>query len=576
MEHKAEVAASQSWKGGGRSIPKAAKRLASGQAPLVLGITSTLVYLASALMAYFATYTPGIGREKLTLMLVGLLLPLALAVLVRRRVETAVGVLGVALALACALVGASMLTVAGSDKGAIAGSVGVVAPLAACGVVWAIARHNRRLLWVLGASIAVAVICLLLSGENSAILGLIVGVVLSAGIFWRCRLAERSPWLRLIDLSTLTLLMLAVGVYLALILTPDSAAPLRAMLPAYYAQRFALWREAPAIIQDYLYTGSGLGASPMVLSSYLFLIHVPYYYHIHNLFLQVGIEQGMPGIIGLTGMFVAAFWSMGIAIRRAHPFLALYAAAVLGSLLSLFVSGMFESDVYAGAWIVSMFLPFGFAWVIGQHDVALASGQRYASEPQLAGGRHFTHEPPPSARRLRPGDIVVSSLPVVALLVLLAWPGANAQWLANRGAVAQTSTELFHFRFPLNKIQDEVRRNPEINLDPAIAYYQAALERNPANVTALRRLAQIEISRGDDESALRKLELAYQRAPEQRATRQMLGEVYIALGDSERGRALWSTVENGASQLQARLWWRQFIGDNDTAQRMADILAQLG
>lgn len=567
MGQETEVTVSQVLAGRTRAISLAGERAASGQAALALGVTSTLLYLASALVAYFASYTPGIGREKLTLMLVGLLLPLLLAVIVRRRVETALGILGVLLTVVCVLVGVSTFFASGSGKGAAAGSLGVVIPLAGCGIVWAMARANRRLLWALSAAIVIAVGCVLLSGENSAILGLGVGVVLSGGLLWRCRLAEPSPWLRLIDLSTLTLLLLAVGVYLALILAPDSVAQLRNMLPAYYAQRFALWRETPAIIQDYLFTGSGLGASPMVLSSYLFLIHVPYYYHIHNLFLQVGIEQGAPGIIGLTGMFVAAFWSMMIAMRRAHAYLALCATAVFGSLLALFVSGLFESDVYAGGWVVSMFLPFGFAWLIGQHDISLYVRRLAVSgrQPALSW----------ASRQLRVRDILVSALPVAAVLLLIAWPGSEAQWLANRGALEQTRTELFHFSFPLIKIQDEVRRNPEIDLAPAVQFYRAALERNPTNLTALRRLAQIEISRGDYASALQKLETAYRLAPEQRATRQMLGEVYAVTGDSERAGAMWRTVENGASQLEARLWWHQFIGESDAAERIAGVLAQL-
>jgi tetratricopeptide (TPR) repeat protein len=294
----------------------------------------------------------------------------------------------------------------------------------------------------------------------------------------------------------------------------------------------------------------------MVLSSYLFLIHVPYYYHIHNLFLQVGIEQGLPGIIGLTGMFIASFWSLMLALRRAHAYLALCAALVLASLLSLFIAGLFESDVYAGGWIVSMFLPFGFAWLIGQHDVGLHARRRTGS-------------------RLRRSDILVGLLPVVAVLTLLVWPGSDAQWLANRAALEQTRIELSHFRFPLVKIQDEVRRNPQVDLTPAIQLYRAALERNPTNVTALRRLAQIDIARGAYASAQQKLETAWQIAPEQRATRQMLGEVYLALGEVDQGRALWATVENGADQLGARVWWHRYIGDEAVAQRMEAVLAQL-
>jgi len=534
------------------------ERLVSGHAPLVLGVVCTLIYLVSTIVAFFASYNQGSGREKLTLILLGLLLPLAMAAVVRWRLETMLGILGVVVALLCPLVGLAALLLPGIDQGAAVGNLAVLVPLAGCGAVWALSRNNRPMLLVIAGSLLVATACIVVSNERSAILGISVGVAVSAGVVWRYRLAEPSPWLRVIDFASLTLITLGLAVYLGLILAPDQMSRLGVLLPSYYAQRFALWRDTPAVIQDYLYTGSGLAASPMVMSSYLFLVHVPYVYHVHNLFLQVGIEQGMIGMIGLAGMFVAAFWSMTITLRRAHAYLALCAASVLAALFTLFVSGLFESDVYAGNWIVCMFLPFGFAWLIAQHDTSVRARQRGESN------------------RLRVRDVVVGMLPVVAVLAVIAWPGADAQWLANRAALEQTRIELARFRFPLNKIQDEVRRNPEINLDAAIQLYEAALVRNPNNVTALRRLGQINLSRGDYAAAEQKLQTAYQLAPQQRAVRQMLGEAYAVRGDLDLATELWRTVDNSADQLPARLWWYAYIEEIDEAKHIYKVLGRLG
>jgi len=540
-----------------RPVRVASERLMSGHAALMLGVTSTLIYLVSAMIAFFASYTQGSGREKLTLMLLGLLLPLALTAIVRRRFETVLGMLGAVLAVLCPLIGLAALFAPAINRDAAIGTLALLVPLGGCGIVWALSLRNRPLLWVLGACLLVASICVLVSDEHSAILGLTLGLVFGWGLFWRFRLAEPSPWLRVLDISTLTLVSLSVLVYLALILIPDRTGQLSGMLPAYYAQRFASWRDTPALIQDYLYTGSGLGASAMVLSTYLFLVHVPYYHHIHNLFLQVGIEQGLPGVIGLVGMFVAASWSTIIAMRRARVYLALCATAVFAALLALFTSGLFESDVYAGNWIVGMFLPFGFAWLVAQRDVAARTHR----------GRIANH--------VRGSDIAVGLLPVIAVLVLIVWPGSDARWLANRAALEQTRIELGHFRFPFNKIQDELRRDGSIDLQPAIRLYQAALERDPNNVTALRRLAQIELSEGKIAGAQQKLEMAYQLAPGQRATRQMLGEVYAVEGDIDRAAALWRTVDNQANQLVARLWWYKYIQDAGAVQHITTVLKRL-
>jgi cytochrome c-type biogenesis protein CcmH/NrfG len=176
---------------------------------------------------------------------------------------------------------------------------------------------------------------------------------------------------------------------------------------------------------------------------------------------------------------------------------------------------------------------------------------------------------------VRGSDIAIGLLPVVAVLVLIVWPGSDARWLANRAALEQTRSELGHFRFPFDNIQDELRRNGTIDLQPAIHLYQAALERDPNNVTALRRLAQIELSKGDIAGAQQKLETAYQLAPGQRATRQMLGEVYAVGGDIDRAAALWRTVDNQANQLVARLWWYKYIQDAGAAAHIATVLQRL-
>jgi O-antigen ligase len=558
MKQQTDMASSQTLTSQLKSMDVTSERVMAGHAALALGICSTFVFIGSAIVSFATSYDQWQGREKLTLMLLGVLLPLALAVLVRRRIETVIGIVGVALGLSAPLIGVAGLTIASVDKGAAAGNLAVLVPLAGCGIVWALTRKYSALLVLLGICLVVATGMIFISGESSAMLGIATGVVVGYGFFWRHRVASPSPWLRVIDVSVLLVGLLSFGVYLLLILTPDRIGQIGQVLPSYYAQRFASWREAPAVIGDYAYTGSGLGAAAMVLSTYLYLVHVPYFHHIHNLFLQVGIEQGLPGMIGLLGMFVAAFWSMAIAVRRAHAYVALCAASVFASLMSLFVSGLFESDVYAGGWVVIMFLSFGFAWVIAQYDVyGRASGRGVPNRPQLA-------------------DWAIGIIPLVLVAGLFLLPGAQAQMTANQGALAQTKAELSGFVFPLSMIQDEMRRNPRIKLDASIAFYRDALAQNSDNTTALRRLAQIEISRGEYDSARRKLERAYIVAPTDRATRQMLGEVYAVEGRIDDATALWKTIGVATEQLKNRLWWYENIGDQESVDNLRFVLQRLG
>jgi len=558
MKQRTDMTSSQTLAGRTRPVQVTRKRVMPGHAALALGICSTALYIVSAVVSFAYSYDQGAGREKLTLMLIGLLLPLALAVLVRNRIETVIGMLGVVLGIAAPLIGVAALALPGVDKGTAAGNLAVLVPLAGCGIVWALTRNYLVLLGVLGACLAAASGVILVSGEYAAMLGIVVGIVIGYGYFWRQRVASPSRWLHVVDFAVLFLVFLALSVYLMLILAPERTGQIGRMLPQYYAERFAAWHDAPAIVRDYLYTGSGLGASAMVLSSYLFLVHVPYFYHVHNLFLQVGIEQGLPGMIGLLGMFVAAFWSMSIAVRRAHAYVALCAASVLASLVALFVSGLFESDVYAGRWVVIMYLSFGFAWVIAQYDVSgRASRRGVPNRPQLT-------------------DWMIGSIPLLLVGGLFLLPGAQAQWTANQAALAQTKAELSGFRFPLSLIQDEIRRDPRTKLDASIALYRAALAADPNNVTALRRLAQIELSRGEIDDALQNLERAYYSASGDRATRQMLGEAYALRGRIDEAATLWKTIGVAKELLKNRLWWYEHLGDTQSAANIRAVLDRLG
>ena len=84
---------------------------------------------------------------------------------------------------------------------------------------------------------------------------------------------------------------------------------------------------------------------------------------------------------------------------------------------------------------------------------------------------------------------MIGSIPLLLVVGLFLLPGAQAQMAANQGALTQTKAELSGFRFPLSVIQDEMRRDPRVKLDPSIALYREALARDPDNGTALRRLA---------------------------------------------------------------------------------------
>jgi hypothetical protein len=301
--------------------------------------------------------------------------------------------------------------------------------------------------------------------------------------------------------------------------------------------RVTLWRDGLSLARDYRYTGVGFGATMMALSTYVYLLHVGMVSHVHNFLLQVTVEQGILGVIAYGFLLVSSAWALVRAyLQRSAPrrLVGMIAAALVGML----VHGLFDGGPYVSRLAPLMFLPLGFAW---------------GAAPPL-----------PSVRTLPPAQLAVRSLvalsPLFVALLVLAWPGARSALQANLGAVEQSARELALYEWPTWGIQDQLRRSPAVDLDGAIARYTAALALDPQNVTANRRLGQIALSRGDLAAAEHYLAEAYRIAPEERATRLLLGEVLALKGESQQAADLWRTVDTAGGVLDVREWWLGQVG----------------
>ena len=163
------------------------------------------------------------------------------------------------------------------------------------------------------------------------------------------------------------------------------------------------------------------------------------------------------------------------------------------------------------------------------------------------------------------------------MLMLGVWlvPGARAAIVANLGTVEQTRIELATYHWPESLFQDVVRRKAD--LSTAIRDYRSALLLDPSNVTANRRLGQIELARGQYDEAQRHLSAAQAADPGQRATRQLLGECYAIAGETGPAAALWKTIDVSEGQLELRQWWYgEYLGERELAARIMQAQTTLG
>lgn len=383
--------------------------------------------------------------------------------------------------------------------------------------------------------IGLSLIGLVLSETRGAWLALLI--VMSMWALWKFA-NQRMASQRKARIVWITFVLIGSVIGLALIIVT----PIGLRLIGASGDRPNIWRNSLDLVSDYPITGFGLGDFEMTYSTYALLVHVGHTMHAHDLWLNVWLEQGLLGIMALAGLVLNAIWP-----KPSSP----WRMAALAALAVMLLHSLADDPFYgAGVAIPLVFIPLGLL-----------------ARPNV--------EVPSSSSRFQPAFIVWGPA-AIGLVVGLILPGGRAIFEANLGTVAQTRAELSVYHWPDTPIQDALRRSGDVDLTAAIAHYRAALALDPANASANRRLGQIELSRGNYDSACTHLQTAYQVAPQQRATRQLLGECYALNDSADRAVELWRTIDLGQSQLDIRQWWYgEYLADHDRAAKLKQAIDAL-
>lgn len=406
-------------------------------------------------------------------------------------------------------------------ENAVAGALMLLLPLGGAG--WWIEWQRQRfgLTVITGVALLVATFALLLTFSRSAWIGLAVATSVTA-----FAVTSKRAWRNVgAFLAGVILLSLAV---LTFVINPEVLSTAVGWLGwqtvgGTAGSRLTVWQNAVTLAPDYWFTGSGLQSTAMVLSSYVYLLHVPFLAHGHNLYLQMVLEQGAPALLAFGIGTAGLLW---LSHRQvADSPLGLGATA---GLLALLVYGWFDAELYNSALAPLLFLPLAL----------LAHGARRAFHPQ-AGGLL----------------LVGSLLPGVTILLVASLIGLPTLWMVNWAAIQQTRTELSRYQWPVWPLQDAVRQALPADFATITALYRQVLAQAPDNVTAHRRLGQILLSQNDVTGARQHLEMAYRLAPDQRATRQLLGEVYALQGEVAAAEQMWQGLDLSQGQIALRFQW---------------------
>ena len=240
----------------------------------------------------------------------------------------------------------------------LAGALTLYLPLALALVsIWHFSRRAiiGPLFGLVGSLLFFALVAgtLLLTQSRSGWMGGTAGILVLVSL---AGLTSRRRWARWLGGSLPVLAMLAVGA-LVLRLGPqqlgeslfgkESANPVEEVVGAITLEgRVEIWSRALYAIQDFPFTGCGLGAFRRVVPVLYPLFTVPPdsdIAHAHNIFLQTALDLGIPGLVAylaLLGIALAVCWQVAVKGDRWERAIAL---GLAGSLIALHAYGMTDA-----------------------------------------------------------------------------------------------------------------------------------------------------------------------------------------------------------------------------------------
>lgn len=390
------------------------------------------------------------------------------------------------------------------------------------------ARHPaRRAGW--GAVSVLLLYSLLVTGSRGALMALAMATGIWA-VFYLPQWAQR-----LIGLAIGLLVGLLIGLIVFIQFAPAAMLDNTVGSLANTAgSRLTLYHNSLNLYKDYPFTGIGPGDTfTMVYSRYQLLIDVPYLEYAHNLFLAVALGQGPLGLIALIwltmGFYRFVFKVEQFGVEDHIP--PLFRAAWLGVTVT-FIHGLTDAVQFSeDRWTLPvLFVLLGISVAVG---VVVLKRLHVLSQATLS---------------LKTGAIGLAALIMVAVAMSLLFRQTLLSAVqSNRGALAQTFAELSP------GLDDSSRKAA---LRQASAAFDAALQINPQNAVAHRRLGMMALDAASFDAAVLHLAQAYQQEPDNQATIKALGYAYMWTGQTEAAYALFRQVEFQPRLLQELDYWR--------------------
>lgn len=234
-----------------------------------------------------------------------------------------------------------------------------------------------------------------------------------------------------------------------------------------WVTRVELYRRALGLVQDYYFTGGGLGVFPMVYSTYALMIDVPFLTHAHNLFLEIWLEQGLLGVVAF-GWLVVEFYLWLSSHADALTWLG-WAGVAAASVMLLHAT--VDVLLYSSRALPLMFVPMGFA---------------------LGGTVQMPRSTAKHQTRAWDWRFALIALTAFFLFLFIFRNPLAAMWYANLGSVEQAKTELAQYHFP-DRLVANIRADPQLapKFQLPISSFRQSLAFDANNRTANQRLRML-------------------------------------------------------------------------------------
>ena len=132
--------------------------------------------------------------------------------------------------------------------------------------------------------------------------------------------------------------------------------------------RLDIWRNSTRALNDFLFTGIGIGTFTLVIPLlYPLRVNIEGFPHAHNLFLQVGLDLGLPGLIAYLAIIINLYVMLWQMLRRPQePYRHALAIGATGSLTAMLVHGILDTGLWGTKLAFMPWLLFALITILHQ------------------------------------------------------------------------------------------------------------------------------------------------------------------------------------------------------------------